>query len=256
MPEISRLRIYPIKSLRGFDVSTSVVETRGFQHDRRWMLVDEQGLFLTARKDARMLLFSTAIDETLTVTAPIGDTISIDLDEFGPPIKVQVWSAVVKAATVSNQADEWFSDHLGKACRLVRVTPTMVRSTGRTSGQVGFADAMPILVAGESSLTDLCSRSGKTFEMERFRPNLIIKGSAPFAEDEWKTISTAEVCLRATKRCGRCLVTTLDPVTGQGGTEPLATLATFRRFGNNVCFGMYFAPDRIGSMSVGEPITT
>ena len=255
MVKVSRLRVYPIKSLRGFDVSSAQVEERGLQHDRRWMLVDADGIFLTARKDARMLLFSTAISEKLTVTAPTGEKVVISLDASGPEMKVQVWSAVVKAARVSDEADDWFSEQLGMPCHLVKVTPNMNRSTGFGSGQVGFADAMPILVAGEASLGDLNQRVGRNLEIERFRPNVILKGSEPFAEDDWNGLSTQEVQLRATKRCGRCLVTTLDPATAQGGTEPLDTLATYRRFGKNVCFGMYYAPERLGTLTVGDELS-
>jgi uncharacterized protein YcbX len=202
-----------------------------------------------------MLLFSTSITDDLSVTAPNGNELRIPIEASAEPMKVQVWGSVVRAAKVSAQADEWFSEHLGQLCHLVKVTPRMNRSTGVGSGQVGFADAMPILVAGEASLKDLNERMGRTLEIERFRPNVIVRGSEAFAEDDWSGLSSGEVALRATKRCGRCLVTTLDPLTAQGGTEPLDTLATYRRFGKNVCFGMYYAPEQQGKLSVGDPVS-
>jgi len=257
--EVSELRIHPIKSLRGISVQASQLEPRGLAHDRRMMLVDADGRFISQREHAPLALVGVQpTDKGWSVTAPGHEALGIGNVGTGKALNVTVWRDTVSAERVSDMADAWFSNVLGFPARLVRMTDESSRPLhedfAREGDQVSFADAMPVLVASEASLGELNSRVGRELEMRRFRANIIIRGCEPHAEDGWREIRIGETVLRSTKRCGRCIVTTIDPETGVAGTEPLKALAGYRLFDQNACFGMYYAPVQCGSVRVGDRV--
>jgi len=256
---ISGLRVYPIKSFGGVELSESQVEKRGLRHDRRWMLVDAEGIFLTQRSDTRLALFRTGIGEAgLQLSTPDGRILLVPYEPVGSIKTVQVWKNVCEAVQVCPSVDEWFSDYLGMQCSLVYMPDSSERATHpdftRQGDIVGFADAFPILVIGEHSLEDLNDRLVVPVPMNRFRPNVIVKGTRPYAEDVWRFFSVGNLSLRFAKSCGRCSVTATDQDTGEVGVEPLRTLATYRLKDQTVLFGAYFVPESEGEVHVGEAL--
>jgi uncharacterized protein YcbX len=263
---LSALHIYPVKGLKGIELTEARCTERGLQHDRRWMVVDAEGEFLSQREHPRMAtVWTDIVDATLVLSAPDAGDVVVPIEPaMAPPIRVRVWNSVCTALAVSNRADAWLSDYLGMRCRIVY----MPDETRRTSNPqyagydklVGFADGYAYLLTGESSLADLNARlaakSHPALPMNRFRPNLVVAGSAPFSEDHWKEIRIGDAVLRAAKPCGRCQVTTTDQATGEvKGPEPLATLSSFREskeFG--VMFGMNLVTVRQGTIRLGDPV--
>ena len=263
---LSALHIYPVKGLKGIDLADARCTDRGLEHDRRWMVVDAGGEFLSQREFPKMATVWTDIaDGALTLSAP--DLPSVDIPigaQAAAPVSVRVWNSTCDAVPVSTEADAWLSDYLGFACRLVYMPDSTRRVSNpeTTQGEklVGFADAFAYLVASEASLADLNerlqARSHGPLPMSRFRPNLVVSGNGPWAEDDWKELRVGEAVLQATRRCGRCQVTTTDQATGTvTGPEPLATLSSFHadpKYGP--CFGVNFVTVKPGIVRVGDRV--
>ena len=265
---LAALHIYPVKGLKGIDLAASRCTERGLEHDRRWMVVDANGDFLSQRELPKMATVWTDIDESaLSLSAPDMSTVDVPLDPRPSPVmKVRIWQSVCEAVPVSSYADAWLSDYLGRACRLVYMPETTRRASNAAHGGegnlVGFADGYAYLAITEASLTDLnarlAARGQLAVPMNRFRPNLVVSGAESFAEDGWKEIRVGEAVLRAVKPCGRCQVPTTDQTTGEvTGPEPLATLGTFRdsaQFGTT--FGMNLVTVSPGALRVGDRVET
>ena len=232
---LSEINIYPIKSLKGISLKNAVVEKRGLQFDRRWMLVDEQNVFFTQREYPKMATISIALDSG-------GLHVGVDgfEDLFVPfeprseeKIKVQVWKSICDAIVSENQTNEWFSEVLQTKCRLVYMPDDSEREVNpffnRNNDIVSFADGYPFLLIGENSLADLNGKLEDPLPMNRFRPNFVIRNLGAFDEDNWKTIKIGETIFRSTKPCARCVVTTIDQTEGVPiGKEPLRTLTKYR----------------------------
>ncbi len=261
---LSSLHVYPVKGLKGIDLSHAACTDRGIEHDRRWMVVDRQGQFLTQREHPRMATIWTEVaDGTLELSAPDMPGVEVPIAPgTAATMRVQVWNSTCDAAPVSTFADAWLSEYLGLACRLVYMPDDSVRHSnakyGGASQRVGFADGYAYLATSEGSLADLNqrlrSRGKASVPMNRFRPNLVIAGTEAFAEDGWRELRIGEVVLRAAKPCGRCQVTTTDQMTGEvTGPEPLATLSTFRESSEfGVMFGMNLVAVKPGVIRVGD----
>jgi uncharacterized protein YcbX len=261
---IKSLHAYPVKGLKGIDLERSRCTERGLEHDRRWMVVDRDGEFLTQRSHPRMATVWTDLDsEALALSAPDMPEMRVPIDPGVAPLeRVRVWSSTVKAVAASREADRWLSEYLGADVRLVYMPPESKRfSNPHYAGadrQVGFADGYAFLVISQASLDDLnrrlAARGHAALPMNRFRPNIVVGGSAPYAEDDWKDIRVGDAVLRGVKPCGRCEVTTTDQSTGEvRGPEPLATLATYREsreFG--VMFGMNCVALEPGDIRIGD----
>jgi uncharacterized protein YcbX len=257
MPEIAELYVYPIKSLSGVKLEAAEVQTRGLQHDRRWMLVEQDGSFITQRDDPSLVKFRVAITRYgLMVTAPGMDSCRISFGARGPYKNVRVWKSELPAQIVDPVIDDWFSEAIRRPCHLVALPDDAGRTINPEYGDslVSFADAMPILVLSQSSLDDLSQRVNFRVPVDRFRANIILRGTEPFDEDSAEGLRIGNVRLAPTKRCGRCLVTCTDQATGERGTEPLHTLAGYRLYANNACMGMYYAPKTLGRIAVGQEV--
>ncbi|WP_187262565.1 MOSC domain-containing protein [Pontibacter beigongshangensis] len=259
---ISEIYIYPIKSLGGISLQQAQVEERGFRHDRRWMLIDAANNFLTQRQHAHMALLQVALQpDGLEVRhkhgllgplfVPFGQT-------EGPELQVRIWDDTCTALEVSPAISAWFAEALQMPARLVYMPPTSERKVDPTYAQqdeiVGFADGYPFLLIGQASLDDLNSRLQAPVPMNRFRPNLVFTGGAPFAEDSFGHFQVSQTRFRAAKPCGRCVVTTIDQGSGQKGAEPLKTLSTYRLVNNKVMFGQNLVHDGAGQLQVGDEL--
>lgn len=254
---IQEIVVYPIKSLRGVSLQSTEVEARGLRHDRRWMLVDAAGLFLTQRKLHKMALIDTTIDGAgLTVSLEGCGSVAVPFQAEGEARTVQVWNDVCEAIDAGEEPADWFSDALGCSCRLVYMPDHSIRplkAPGAHDGDaIAFSDGNPILFASQASIDDLNSRLESPIPIRRFRPNVVLNGCGPYDEDHWGGVAIGDVRLRKTMQSGRCLVTTIDIETAATSDEPLRTLATYRKEGNHVWFGCYYAPDRLGRISVGD----
>jgi hypothetical protein len=258
---LASLHVYPIKGAAGSAPAEWDLDVRGFRYDRRWMLVEPSGEFITQRDQAELALIRPRIEPPhLLVEAPGMPLLRLALNPMGGrPLNVCVWEDRVDALLPDQRADQWFTDFLGRPALLAWMPETCVRPLdlryAQPGDRTGFADAFPFLVISEASLDDLNSRLAVPLPMNRFRPNLVIGGATPFAEDGWSRIRIGTIGMRVVKPCARCLVTTTDQLTGERGVEPLRTLATYRRVDGKVMFGQNVLHDGTGRLAVGDPVT-
>jgi len=257
---LSEIWVYPVKSCGGIALDRAAIGPRGIRWDRHWMVVDPAGRFLTQRQLPVMATIATGLTaDSLVLQAPGAAPLELPLLLATQPVAVSVWNDTVTAAAVSAAADRWLSARLGTPCRLVRFPDSARRAVDPAYGQPGdetaFADGFPLLLIGQSSLDDLNRRLPSPVTMRRFRPNLVVSGAAPHAEDGWRRIRIGPVQLRVVKPCSRCAITTVDPDGGRrDGLEPLQTLGTYRRRDGKVYFGQNLIPDRPGELGVGDPV--
>jgi uncharacterized protein YcbX len=245
--QLTQIHIYPIKSLGGISLQEAIVEPRGLRYDRRWMLVDAEGRFVSQREIPEMALLRTAITpsylEVYHKNNP-DDRVQIPLEiqpEAFPKIMVEVWSDRCAARLLEEPIHAWFSRVLKQPVRLVYMPDTTRRrADGRyaPAGQVvSFADGFPFLMIGESSLADLNSRLEQAVPMDRFRPNLVFTGAEAYEEDQWSDFTILDQPFRCVKPCARCVMITTDQETAARHAEPLKTLSKYRKNGNKVLFG-------------------
>jgi uncharacterized protein len=257
---LSGLYVYPIKSCGGVAVEEWEVDERGLRHDRRWMLVDQTGRFMSHRKFPRMALIRVRLEaDHLIVDAPGMPSLRVPFNlPNSRPVLTSVWDDLVETLPVGLLADRWFGEFLDTTCRLVYMPDESVRPVdqdfGRAGDQVSLVDGYPFLLISEASLEDLNARLDQALPMNRFRPNLVVEGCEPFAEDGWRRVRIGAINLRVAKPCARCVITTVDQGTGIAGREPLRTLATFRRSGTKVHFGQNLVHDETGVLRVGDPV--
>ena len=262
--QLSAIYRYPLKSACHERLSRSRVEPLGLAGDRRWMLVDEtNGRFLTQRLLPQMGRIEARYraDGGLTLSAPGRSGIEVALPEPDANLRgVIIWSDSLRVPDAGDEAAAWFSAFLGRPCRLVQVPESRARQVdmgyAEPGEKVAFADGFPLLLIGQGSLDDLSARVGRPLEMLRFRPNLVIEGAEPYAEDRWKRIRIGEVEFSVAKGCSRCIVTTLDPQTGERSVdrEPLATLKRYREHEGQVYFGQNLLARGVGELREGMPV--
>jgi uncharacterized protein YcbX len=246
MLTLQEIYVYPIKGLGGVRVQQAVAEPRGLRYDRRWMLVDAQGVFLTQREHHNLALLQCALTgDELVVRHKNGGGQALHLP-LNPGtghdrMQVRVWDDVVPAVPVGHGADQFFSTHVKMPVRLVYMPDDSRRAVDphyAPDDIVSFADGYPYLLIGQASLDDLNARLALPLPMNRFRPNLVFSGGTPYQEDTFKDFKIGTVAFRGLKPCARCVVTTIDQQTAALGKEPLRTLATYRKDGNKINFGM------------------
>lgn len=257
---LTEINIYPIKSARGISLPSARLDDRGLELDRRWMVVDEKGRFLTQRTLPKMALINVAL---------MGDHLSITsrgLSELSVPFRtssagmlhVQVWNDSLDAIDVGQDAASWFTELLGVYCRLVQMPETPSRFINRKyapeNSPVSFADSFPLLLISQMSLEDLNARLAVPVPMNRFRPNLVIDGTSAFEEDTWRSLQIGSVSFRVVKPCARCTVPTVNQDTGEAGKEPIRTLSTYRTRDSKVYFGQNLIHEGLGILKVGDVV--
>lgn len=257
---LSQLFIYPIKSLKGIAVSEMQLDTSGPVQDRRWMLVDEEGLFLSQRKLPRMVLIEPRLEgSAIVLTAPGTPPLLIPKwSGQGQWIPVRIWGDDLTLPHPDPTYSDWFSSFLGRPCRLVHLPDTVTRNVEPPfhdpQWRVSLADGYPLLVVTQAALDLLNSKLPSPLTMERFRPNLVVTGAPPHAEDTWDKIQVGAVQLAIVKPCARCSIVLIDPTTAQSGIEPLKTLAQYRGMPNGVMFGQNALVVNPGHLRVGTPV--
>lgn len=258
-----RLYRYPLKSGAAEALDRCTVDGLGLTHDRRWMLVDPTGQFITGRQSPALVRIQTRTQADglhcevtghppLLVPPPAPDA---------DRLAVEVWGDRVSAACAGESADRWFSTVLEQDCRLVSMDARSERAIdpgyARPGEQVSFADGFPLLLIGSASLQQLNETAGESLHELRFRPNLIVATGEAHEEDRWRRIRIGDVTFRVAKPCARCQFTTVDPFTGERHPhgEPLRSLARYRRQGSEVLFGQNLIAETAGDLRPGDPLT-
>jgi uncharacterized protein len=272
------LHIYPVKALAGTALEELTVEPWGPAGDRRWMLTAPDGSQLTQREHPRLALARAQLLPLRTsgggpgraeaagvrVAAPGREPLEIRVPVEAETVPVQIFRRKVEAVPAPGEASAWFSSYLGAEIQLVYMDAPERRrqidpdysNPGET---VSFADGFPLLLTTASSLDALNSLIAQgdhadegPLPMSRFRPNVVIEGTAPWAEDGWRRVRIGEITFRAAKSCSRCVVSTTDQSTAERGKEPLRTLARHRRFSDQLVFGQNLIPERTGRVRSGD----
>jgi uncharacterized protein YcbX len=266
MLQLSEIWVYPVKSLGGIQLQESKVTDRGLELDRRWLLVDDDGRFLSQREHPVLALFKPEIagDFLRIIHRTHLESIDIPLRpvflDAMPKIEVAVWDDTIDAFEVSQTATDWFTKQLGVSVRLVYMPQESERKLDPDYAITGaeinsFSDAYPFLIIGQASLDDLNSRLENPVLMNRFRPNFVFTNGEAFEEDTWREFSIGDVSFVGVKPCDRCVMTTVDQEKGVvSGKDPLKTLAKYRNFGNKVLFGQNVIGLGLGSVAIGDSV--
>ena len=261
---LAELWIYPVKSLAGGSHDVAEVHRCGLAQDRRWMVVDAAGRFMTQREHPRMALLHAAIQEdVLTLRAPCRVPLTVTPGPAVASRVVSLWRDAVSVAECGAEAAAWLTAALGLPCRLVHLAETRARKLradhARGEGEVvSLADGFPVLLASRASLADLNARLARPVKMSRFRPNLVIEGAPAWAEDTWRRLRIGTATFRVSKPCDRCIMTTIDQDTGERpeANEPLRTLGRFRRdTTGKIMFGQNLVPENAGEIHAGDIVT-
>jgi uncharacterized protein len=266
MLKLSEIYVYPVKSLGGVSLEETEITDRGLQYDRRWMLVDENNRFLSQREYPQLAVFETTIftDYLRIMDSRSNKGVIVKLEpqfsEIVGETKATVWDDEVEAWYISKLVDDFFTEALGIPTRLVYMPEESHRKTDAEYSLKGdeitsFSDGYPILIIGQSSMDDLNNRMAEPLSILRFRPNFVFTGGTEFEEDEWHEFNVGSVRFFGVKPCARCVMTTVNPTTGEKkGKEPLLTLNKYRKAGNKILFGQNVLISQLGSVSVGDNI--
>ncbi|HXF29012.1 MAG TPA: MOSC domain-containing protein [Chlamydiales bacterium] len=257
---VSALFIYPVKSLKGLSVQKFEIGAKGPMMDRRWMVVDKEGRFLSQRVEPKMALITVELfPDKILLKAPRVPPVIVTRANKSEVRSVVIWKDTVDAIDQGNQAAEWLTEFLGFDARLVFLPDETVRKVNpkyatADTDQVSFADAYPLLVISEASLADLNWRLKTPIQMNRFRPNLVISGCEPYEEDTWKRFRIGDMLFECVKPCSRCVTVTIDQHTAEKDPEPLEVLATYRKEEGGIMFGQNVIPKNQGIVSIGAEV--
>ena len=263
MITVSGLYIYPVKSLGGIKIDAAELTDRGFKHDRRWMLVDNDNRFLTQREHSQMALIGTSITEdgiyVFQKSSPSHHVLIPFSYSSGKKIVVNIWDDLCDAVAVSDELNEWFSDALSISCKLVHMPDDSLRKVDErfavTKNEVtSFSDAYPILIISQESLNDLNSRLPHELPMNRFRPNIVVEGCEPYEEDTMQNFRINGIDFYGVKLCARCVMPTINQDTAEKSKEPTRTLYSYRRREHNVYFGQNVLYHNAGVIKVGDTL--
>ncbi len=263
---LSEINVYPIKSLGGISLKSSVVAEGGLRFDRRWMLVDAENNFLTQRNFPKMATVSLEIlGNGLRVSENGNETVVQFEPNTNETASVKIWSSRCRAKVYERETNDWFADVLQIDCKLVLMPEETRRKVNyfyavHKDDTVSFADGYPFLLIGENSLGDLNSKLENPVPMNRFRPNFVVSGANAFAEDNWKQIKIGASIFHIVKPCARCVITTIDQASGEKqSVEPLKTLASYRTpkssIKKKILFGQNLIAENAGEvLKVGDKV--
>jgi len=259
---LASIHIYPLKSCAPLALDSAHVEARGLEHDRRWMVVDERGKFLTGRQYPRLTLIRAEPDGdgTLLLRAPGMPDLHLAAPAHAPRGDVEVWGSRVDALIADAMANAWIGAFLGIPARFTHMDDACRRAVDPDHSQPGdivsFADGYPLLLISQVALDLLNSKLALPVPMLRFRPSIVVAGVAAHAEDDWKQVRIGKVEFDVVKPCIRCVFTTVDFERGEfdPSGEPLRTLLTYRRTPNGVSFGQNLIPRSTGTLRIGDAV--
>lgn len=256
---VSEIRIFPIKGFCAVELESAEVEPRGLKHDRRFMLTDSHGIFLSQRKISSMTLFSCQIESnSLKITSPDGEPIHIPFELYSDKILVKVWGTEFEAWKVSMEIDEWFSSKLGTEVQLVCMDDDCHRPISKQfqleNAEVSFADGSPVTLNNLRSLETLTESWDEPLPIDRFRANITIDGFEPWEEEGWHKIRIGSATFQILLRCGRCQVPSIDQISGIVPSNPTLILDHIRNLRGNGDFGVHMVPIDLGIVSVGDSV--
>lgn len=259
---VSALYCYPVKSMGEIALSEATIDRFGVLNDRRWMLVDQQGKFVTQRQCAEMVHFKVALscDELMITDVRDGSSLNVGFAAFSGEqiMTVTVWRDQCLAWVANQDVNQWLADRLGRACRLVYMPESTQRYVDKGYAKqqetVSFADGFPLLLTTEASLDAINQHLDQSIEMLRFRPNLVISGSSPWAEDQWQRIRIGELEFDLVKPCSRCAIPTINRQTAQKEPQVFRVLKTHRTQEGEVYFGQNLLPQGQGVIQVGDRV--
>ncbi|MBV8647437.1 MOSC domain-containing protein [Paludibacterium sp.] len=256
--QLNGIFVHPLKSGRGIAYSQAYASTQGFLHDREWLVVNAQGQFLTARTHPQLVRVEIELMPGAALfKAPGMAPIAALTTQFNQPVDCQVWDDYFVAQQGDPRLDAWFSQVAGQPCRLLWLGQTSNRKQkGDVDETLSFADGYPYLLVNQASLDALNHDLQAPVTTRHFRPNLIVGGMAAYEEDDWRRIRIGTVDFEVTKPCSRCVLTTVDPETGEKDprTEPLKTLIRTRQFPEGICFGVNLRALNEGVVHVGDAL--
>jgi uncharacterized protein YcbX len=260
---VESIHIYPVKAGKGIAPAAARVEPWGLAGDRRWMIVDADGRFLSQRTHGRLALLTVLPDEHgLTLSVPDAEPLRVPTPTARPVIRATVWRSTVAVTAAGEHADAWLTEFLDQPVRLVYLDDPTRRAVdpryGTADDRVGFADSFPVLLTSTASLAAvngwLAELDHPAVPMNRFRPNLVVSGFPAWVEHDWRRIRVGALTFRSVKPCGRCVVTTIDQDTAERGTQPLRVLAERRLVGREALFGQNLIPDGSGAVAIGDSV--
>jgi uncharacterized protein YcbX len=267
---LQSVHVHPVKAFRGLAPREAEVEPWGLAGDRRWALIDDGGKVVTQRRQPRLALAAAELlpGGGVRLSAPGRDPLTVPVPQPSRTAPVEIFRDKVEGVPAEDpSAHAWCSAYLGADVRLVHMDDPGTRRPvdpeyGRPGETVSFADGFPLLLTSAASLDALNHLIGQgdhaqegPLPMDRFRPNVVVSGTAAWAEDDWSRIAVGEVTFRVVKTCGRCVVTTTDQTSADRGREPLHTLGRYRRIGDKLVFGQNLVPESRGTIRVGDPVT-
>lgn len=257
---VGRLRIYPLKGARGVDVERMEFDEKGPVGDRRWMVVDGSGRFVSQRRVAALARVNAALrEEGLELSHARAGSALVGFPHTGEDVRVRVWTSTLMARSAGDAADGWISEALGGDYRLVFMAEGDTRATNpmyAPDSQISFADGYPVLVVTDASAREVSRRAGRDIPMERFRPNVVVESESPHEEDRWRRFTLGSALCEGVKLCARCRVTSLDQESGAADPdgEPLRTLASYRRKVGAVWFGTNVVVEPGSEVALGDPL--
>ncbi|MEQ1690750.1 MAG: MOSC N-terminal beta barrel domain-containing protein [Gemmatimonas sp.] len=276
-PRVAALFVHPLKSAAAIAVNALALDDRGAVADRRWLVIDDDGMQITARETPALALVRPTfcdvgghevntrnVDGPLWLDAPGLSRLRLAIPTTSATRIVQVWKDRVDAQDMGDEVAGWMSDALSRPCRVVRLAdqahrPLAAKYAGplpHVGRRVAFSDGAPLLILGQASVDALNARlveqGGDVMSASRFRPNVLLANTTAHEEDTWSRIRIGEVVLGVGSPCERCVMTTIDPITGEQGVEPLRMLSTYRRQNGPVMFGMNATHEQPGTIHVGD----
>lgn len=260
MITVSDLYCYPIKSCAGTRLDAAELTRHGLANDRMLMLTRPNGQFVTQREFPELCLVRPDITgDAITLNGPGCKSLTFDPVRKGNPTTATVWSDQVQVVAQRDEVNAWFCDYLGSDVQLVAMHESFERNVdadfaAAETDVVGFADGFSILLISDASLDLLNEKLPSPVGMDRFRPNIVVTGAEPHAEDSWRELRVGNVGMSGVKPCARCSVVAVEPTSGERGTQPTAVLAEYRRFPKGVMFGMNMIHHAIGRIAVGDTI--
>lgn len=263
---VSQLYVYPVKSCKAISLESASFDARGFVHDRAWAAVDKDGKVLTQRDDPKMALIEPRVEDgqergtyNLFLNAPGMSPIVIPTQEDDGASEAEVWGDLCRATDQGDEAASWLSEYLERPVRLRKMHSTEKRAVGKAGrnypeSTVNFQDVYPLLIISEASLNALNQELEAPVSMNRFRPNIVVRGCGPYAEDQWRQIIIGKTRIDIVEPCARCVVTTIEQETGRKGGEPLKTLARLRLQGNKTMFGQNAIHLNLDNIAIGDSL--
>jgi uncharacterized protein YcbX len=256
---LTEINIYPVKSFAGISLDNVQLDRFGPSGDRRWALMDDKGVAITQRDQAQLALMKTQLLPDALILRLGGESIEIPIPgKDAQKCQLRVWADEVTAVDAGQEAATWLSRNLDRQCRLAYIPDNSIRlvdgNYANAGETVGFADAFPILLISQASLDDLNSRLETAVPMNRFRPNLVVSGCEPFAEDSWSRIRVGEVEFDVVKPCDRCVMPSIDQSTAERDTHINRVLASYRRRDGKIYFGQNLLYPKMGKLQLSSPV--